>query len=153
MNKISVLFTGSLGVGKTSIIKRMQQQTFNDKYIPTVGVQKSSSQLADQQFTFSDLAGELQQDKIPHSQFSGIDFLCYVFDISRTSSYENLNEDLQHLQQHANCPLLTLANKSDLVQAEISKRILLSLGLTDTILLSAKTGEGIDALEQRLLVI
>ena len=93
-----VILTGSFGVGKTSLFSRFIHDSFSDRYITTIGVKvdKKSVEVDGEKVSILlwDIAGEVTQDKVPRSYFLGASAIIYVFDLTRPSTYKNIDIDI-----------------------------------------------------------
>lgn len=123
-----VVITGHFGVGKTSLFNRFLTNTFNEKYLTTIGVKvdKKSIVVNGEEITLIlwDLAGEISQEKVPRSYFLGASAVIYVFDLSRPATYSRLDDDLRYIQSLLPYALIKkVGNKKDLVDNEILKKI------------------------------
>lgn len=146
-----VILTGSFGVGKTSLFKRFINNTFSEKYITTIGVKvdKKTIEIGEQEVSILlwDIAGEVSQDKVPKSYFLGASAIIYVFDLTRSSTYKNIEKDMRILRDLLPDAILKIvANKADLVNASAIESIGTELSLPIDIITSAKTGENVEDL-------
>lgn len=146
-----VILTGSFGVGKTSIFKRFINGTFSEKYITTIGVKvdKKVIEVNGQQVSILlwDIAGEVKQDKVPKSYFLGASAIIYVFDLTRPSTYAQIDADLQILSEVLSDPIIKIVgNKKDLVNVEKIATIINEINAEVNITTSAKTGENVEDL-------
>jgi len=140
-----VILIGHFGVGKSSLVQRFVHQKFSDQYITTIGVKidKKMVKLGGLEVTMIiwDIAGEDRQQKIPTSYKLGAHGALYVFDVSRPSTFENLQEELESLNGIIpDIPVQVLANKMDLVNDEDRAAILSGLPFQGVFETSAKTG-------------
>lgn len=146
-----VILTGSFGVGKTSLFRRFINNTFSEKYITTIGVKvdKKMVELGEQAVSILlwDIAGEVKQDKVPKSYFLGASAIIYVFDLSRPSTYKNIDADMEILKDILPDAILKIvANKVDLVNADTLDTITSELSFPIDVVTSAKTGENVEHL-------
>ncbi len=146
-----VILTGSFGVGKTSLFRRFITNTFSEKYITTIGVKvdKKTVEVAGEEVSILlwDIAGEIKQDKVPKSYFLGASAIIYVFDLTRPSTYKNINTDMEILNEILPDSILKIvANKADLVNANAIDTIASELDLPIDVITSAKTGENVEEL-------
>ena len=123
-----VVITGHFGVGKTSLFNRFISNTFNEKYLTTIGVRvdKKMVTIDDQEVSLViwDLAGEVSQEKVPRSYFMGASAIIYVFDLSRPATFSRLEDDLQYIQTVLpNVLMRKVGNKKDLVTDETLQNI------------------------------
>ncbi len=144
-----VVITGHFGVGKTSLFNRFISNTFNEKYLTTIGVRVDKRTVVIDDVEISlvlwDLAGEVSQEKVPRSYFLGASAVIYVFDLSRPATFSRLDDDIQYIETVLPGVLIRkVANKKDLVPDETLKHI---HGLAHPhIFTSARTGENVDEL-------
>ena len=150
-----VILTGSFGVGKTSLFNKFIFNRFSDKYLTTIGVKVNKKVInidgRELSILLWDIAGEVAQDKVPTSYFLGASGIIYVFDMTRPSTYKNIQADIDYLNNIIdNGVVKIVGNKKDLVDeggiAEIDKEI----SMPYDILTSAKTGENVEELFQDL---
>lgn len=146
-----VILTGSFGVGKTSLFSRFIHNSFSDKYITTIGVKvdKKFLELDGQEVSILlwDIAGEVTQDKVPKSYFLGASGIIYVFDLTRPSTYKNLQSDIEYLKKILpNTIIKIVGNKKDLVEEQEVAQIIKELVYPCDVITSAKTGENVEQL-------
>ncbi|MBR9921473.1 MAG: GTP-binding protein [Bacteroidetes bacterium] len=144
-----VILTGSLGVGKTSLFNRFLYQRFDEKYLTTIGVKvdKKVIEVGGRALNLLvwDIAGEMNQDKVPTTYFLGSSALIYVFDLTRPTTYENIQQDLEYLK--VLCPgvvIRKIGNKKDLLEADKLDEILKNVPGAIDFTTSAKTGENVE---------
>lgn len=93
-----IILTGSFGVGKTSLFNQFIHQTFDDKYITTIGVKVNNKVVEVNERKVSmmvwDIAGEVSQEKVPVAYFLGARGIIYVMDLSRPLTFNNLQADI-----------------------------------------------------------
>ena len=96
-----VVITGHFGVGKTSLFNRFISNTFNEKYLTTIGVRVDKKSVIIEGHEISlviwDLAGEVSQEKVPRSYFLGASAVIYVFDLSRPATFSRLEDDINYI--------------------------------------------------------
>ena len=146
-----VILTGSFGVGKTSIFEQFLYSKFSKKYLTTIGVKvdKKVIQVNGKELSMIvwDIAGEVKQDKVPNSYFLGTSAIIYVFDVTRKSTYEGLDTDLNHLQKMLPKGIISIVgNKIDLVNDEFIENLKTKIPRPWDLLTSAKTGENVEQL-------
>ena len=144
-----VVITGHFGVGKTSLFNRFISNTFNEKYLTTIGVRvdKKSMVIEGQEISLVlwDLAGEVSQEKVPRSYFLGASAVIYVFDLSRPATFSRLEDDLQYILSVLPDVLIRkVGNKKDLVSDDTLKTI--HAQTLPDYFTSARTGENVEEL-------
>lgn len=144
-----VILLGLFGVGKTSLIKRFVHQKFDEKYITTIGVKVDKKVLnihgVELSMLIWDIAGESSQQKVPNSYKLGSNGIMYVFDVTRPSSFENIHDELKALNDLLpNVPIQLVGNKTDLLDENQVEKVTNTIGLTNIIWSSAKTGKGVE---------
>lgn len=144
-----VILIGHFGVGKSSLVKRFVHQKFSDQYVTTIGVKIDKKIVQVNGFEVSmiiwDIAGEDSQQKVPASYRLGAHGALYVFDMSRPSTYENLNQELSYLNEIIpGIPIQILANKIDLLSDDERAEALAKLSSQNVFPTSAKTGEHVE---------
>lgn len=79
MNKI--VFCGMGGVGKTTYIKRLIEDTFERRYQPTLGVEVHQYEYNNQDYTIWDIAGQEVYSSLGYDQyFNNADYVFIFFD-------------------------------------------------------------------------
>ncbi len=146
-----VILTGSFGVGKTSLFNQFIYSKFSDRYLTTIGVKvnKKTIEIDGRELSMLlwDIAGEVAQDKVPTSYFLGASGIIYVCDLTRPSTYKNLDKDLDYLKGIIQGGIIkVVGNKSDLVSAEDIERIKGEVPLPIDTITSAKTGDNVNNL-------
>lgn len=145
-----VVILGHFGVGKTSLIRRFVDNQFSDKYKVTIGVHISKKVV-----TFSaeesismilwDLEGTDSLDQVRDAYLLGTHGVIFVFDVTRPSTFQQLNTDLKIVSKKLpERPLLVVGNKKDLVSEKDLNELLLSHNISHDFLTSAKTGDTVE---------
>jgi len=150
-----VILTGSFGVGKTSLFEQFLYSKFSKKYLTTIGVKVDKKVIningKDLSMIVWDIAGEVNQDKVPNSYFLGTSAIIYVFDVTRKSTYEGLESDINYLKKMLPNGITAIAgNKVDLVNDDFIDELKQSIPLPWNILTSAKTGQNVEELFQEI---
>ncbi|NNE29191.1 MAG: GTP-binding protein [Saprospiraceae bacterium] len=146
-----VILTGSFGVGKTSLFNRFIFSRFSDKYLTTIGVKVNKKTIningRELSMLLWDIAGEVKQDKVPTSYFLGASGVIYVFDLTRPSTFKNIAEDLDYLNNIIpNSTTRVVGNKLDLLDQPGVDQVKAAISRPWDILTSAKTGENVEDL-------
>jgi small GTP-binding protein len=122
---LKLIVLGDAAVGKTSLINRYIDQSFQEDYKPTLGVNILTKDLFIEEFNFStrlilwDLAA---QDKYALSRalfFQGCSGALFVFDLTRPSTFSNItsvwhDDFLKFSNNTEGNNYLLIGNKSDL---------------------------------------
>jgi len=145
--KIVVL--GHFGVGKTSLIKRFVDDSFTDNYKVSIGVHitKKVVEIAADSMSLIlwDLEGTDDIETIRNAYLLGTHGVIFVFDVTRPSTFQNLNSDLEIIKKKLpNIPFLTIGNKTDLVVLDELKQLLEHNTISTDFLTSAKTGDTVN---------
>jgi len=160
ITQIKLVLLGDESVGKTSLLQKWIQGSFDTTISPTVGGATSSRQ--DQvngvkySFQIWDTAGaERYRALTPlYSRDAGAAMI--VFDLTRKSSIENVKSWINVLQQHGSIPFILVGNKEDLSdKAVISHEDATDLAFSvqsQYFPTSAKLGSGVDLAFRQLEV-
>ncbi len=150
--KICVIGDGA--AGKTSLIKRFTQGSFNKDYIKTLGAQFSryekivgeDNNIRARLF-FWDIAGQSEFKFMRPTFYSGAKATIMVYDLTREETMHNIKDWIGDISSYCgDLPTVCFANKSDLIddeaydQTEIQK-IAKEYGFLSIYLTSAKTGK------------
>jgi small GTP-binding protein len=141
MEPIQVVLVGDAGTSKTSLIQKFKQ----DQTSP-VGVQT--------ELMIWDTAGQEKYRSLVPFSFHSANGVAIVFDLSRRSTFENLQEWGKLIEDSApqNVVRLLVGNKSDLASAIAEPEIdaaCLGMEALSVFSTSAMTGDGITELFQR----
>jgi len=153
-----VCLLGDSSVGKTSLIKKYVYDTFDDKYIATIGTKTVKKELEvdyfgkplDLTLMIWDILGQKEYKRMQAMSFQGTSAALMVVDITRPETLESLKEYwLPSLNKAVgNVPLVFLANKCDLVdEARLEASAIGELADEHGckhLLTSAKTGENVE---------
>lgn len=150
-----IVLVGHFGVGKTSLVKRFVQEKFSEDYQTSIGVKvdKKVVKVGDAEVSLLiwDIAGEASLNTIPDSYLMGAHGGIYVFDYSREATYNNFADQLSIIRNKlSNVPMVLVGNKSDLVSEDVRNGILEEVGLEGVLSTSAKLGEGVEAIFEKL---
>ena len=145
-----IVILGHFGVGKTSLIRRFVEDSFSDKYKVTIGVhitKKVVELSADETISLIiwDLEGTDEVQMIRDAYLLGTHGVVFVFDVSRPSTFQNINEDLKIVAEKTpNTPLIVVGNKIDLVINNELQGLLIENNIEANYLTSAKTGDSVN---------
>lgn len=146
-----VVLTGCFGVGKTSLFNRFIYQKFSDKYLTTIGVKvdKKVIEIHGKKLSLLiwDIAGEVTQEKVPQSYYLSSSAIIYVFDLTRPSTWLNIQADLDYLRKLLGEILIkVVGNKLDLVSESQVQDLKMEIPVSWNLLTSARTGENVENL-------
>ncbi|ADV48664.1 GTP-binding protein [Cellulophaga sp. E16_2] len=148
--KIVVL--GHFGVGKTSLIRRFVEDSFSDNYKVSIGVHitKKVVEITPEEkvsLILWDLEGTDDLTTIRDAYLLGTHGVVFVFDVTRPSTFQALNSDLDIVKTKiASIPLLVVGNKVDLVLKEDLEKLFKNNNIETNFLTSAKTGDTVNDL-------
>lgn len=148
-----VLLIGDSSVGKTSLLFRYVDDTFNPEFQTTIGVDFKISTLHVNGKTIKlqlwDTAGQDRFKTIVASYYRGAHGIILTFDLTNSTSFQNItrwHEESQNYLQK-NVPKLLIGNKADLVnerkvRTEDAKELAERLGV-EYIETSAKNAQNV----------
>jgi small GTP-binding protein len=158
VSSFKVLLVGEASVGKSSLIRRLLLEEFDEQYQATVGVDLSAAVInvdEDKQviLTLVDLGGQKDFTDLRTYYYKDAHYAVLVYDISEIETYDSLQswyDGMQMaLQRHEKdaLPGKLVGNKADLdavreVSYEKAKEYALSLGW-EYVETSAKTGKNV----------
>jgi len=150
-----LILGGDGGVGKTSMVHRFVEDSFQTDYKSTIGtsIMKKECQFEGLQskvrFVIWDLAGQAQFKRVRQNYLTKAEAGILVFDVTRKETYENIENWYNEIKEITpSISLILVGNKIDLEDQrqvsheegeELAKK--LSLPYIET---SAKTGENIN---------
>jgi small GTP-binding protein len=163
--RVKVCLVGDSGVGKSSLIKRLTQDTFNERYIPTAGTTVTKIE-----FEFPDRDGEtfvLEMDIwdisgqrgflrfLKGDYFRSARMIVAVCDVSRSETLYNLEGWIQDAREIAgNIPVQLVGNKSDslhnVIRYDPITRKYSSDYDSDVLYVSSRTGDSVDSAFQEI---
>ena len=164
-NKVNVVLQkkicmlGAFSVGKTSLVTRYVESIFGDKYHTTVGVKISKKELTVEEqevkLIIWDLAGQDDLTRLRTSYLRGTSGYILVFDGTRPFSLKvALNMHKEAREYSGDIPFVLIMNKFDLQSTdwEVDQEQLSELEASgiEVLYTSAKTGDGVDELFQKL---
>jgi Ras-related protein Rab-5C len=154
-----IIFIGDSGVGKTTIIHRIRTGAFLNQSRPTVGTGvtqfSAKTDMGQKIFQLWDTAGQEVYRKIIPIYFKGADAAVIVFSFTDATSYENLDGWVAELHENTDPDTTTIlvGNKidADKIVSEADARKWASTRSFSVLFVSAKTGEGIEALKSEII--
>lgn len=157
-----VIVIGDPAVGKTSLLTKFATNQFEEKYLPTVGVNIVKEPITIEKknatinLMFWDVAGQPQFYMLHRPYFNGADAAILVFDITRSSTFSNVNNWWQTCIKYglSGIPRILIGNKIDL---EEERKIILPMAehLSEKLNApyfetSALTGENVKLIFQKI---
>ena len=117
-----VIVIGDPSVGKTSLLTKFAKNKFEEVYLPTVGVNivKEPIELKENNaiinLMFWEVAGQPQFYMLHRPYFNGADGMILVFDITRSSTFSNINNWYNSAVKYglSGIPRILIGNKVDL---------------------------------------
>ena len=150
-----VLMIGESGTGKSALLARFVDGTFEPNFISTIGVDFKIHYMKTEtgknvKVQVWDTAGQERFRTITTSYYRGANGVLIVFDVTDEVSFEKVRYWLNELKEHSTpgIPFLLVANKIDkrserVVDFEAAKRFAAQVGI-DVVEASAKTSEGVN---------
>ena len=125
---LKVLLLGDTSVGKTCLLKRYTEDTFQDAYLSTIGFDykfkivtlKSGKEVKVQIW---DTAGQERFRTIAKSYYRGAHGIILVFDVTNQKTFDNIKMWVNQIKEEASskvCVIL-IANKIDSEERVVSK--------------------------------
>ncbi|MFD2822350.1 Rab family GTPase [Lacinutrix iliipiscaria] len=147
-----IVLLGHFGVGKSSLIRRFVENTFTDHYKVTIGVHifKKEVEISNNEqvsLIIWDLEGNDDITNTRPSYLLGTSGFIYVFDLTRPTTYEQLENDLNYIKtNHPNIPIKVVGNKTDMVTQSFIKQNSAFFKPFVDFYTSAKTGTKVEEL-------
>lgn len=154
-----IVILGHFGVGKTSLIRRFVSDSFTDNYKVTIGVHitKKVVEITDGDsisLIIWDLEGTDDLHMVRDAYLMGTHGVIYVFDVSRPSTFQNINGDLKIVGEKApNTPLMVVGNKADLVDLNELNELFMENEIKTNFVTSAKTGDAVNDMFTELAIL
>jgi len=153
MIRKKILLLGDFSVGKTSLVKRYIDSTFDDKYLTTIGVKISKKHLSikgvDCELLIWDVEGSTPSKKISLGYYRGASGAIFVSDLTRRETVEGLEAHKEiFLSENPDAKFVVAHNKSDMLSDIAKERMNVD---ENTFLTSAKNDENVEALFIRLM--
>ena len=120
---VKVIVTGGGGVGKTSFLNRLVYDNFDVNSELTRGIDFFSKSMkvngSEINFVMWDFAGQRQFRKLLEDFVDGSVAVFILFDLTRISSLQNVEEWLERLKEFSIMPILILGTKYDLLDSNM----------------------------------
>ena len=156
-NTKKIVLVGHFGVGKSSLIKRFVQNEFSDNYMVTIGVHISKKivKINNEELALIiwDIEGKEDLETVRSSYLIGTSGFIYVLDPTRIHTYQNLNAEQKFLKKnYPKIPVITVANKSDLINIEEFQSTISKQDMQVDYFSSAKTGDNVELIFEKLAI-
>eukprot|EP01017_Pseudomicrothorax_dubius_P041636 TRINITY_DN6678_c0_g1_i5.p1 TRINITY_DN6678_c0_g1~~TRINITY_DN6678_c0_g1_i5.p1 ORF type:complete len:205 (+),score=57.40 TRINITY_DN6678_c0_g1_i5:266-880(+) len=147
-----LVIIGDSGVGKSSLLLRYADDTFNDNYLTTIGVDFRFKSIQidgkNAKLQIWDTAGQERFRTLTNAYYRGADGIIVVYDITSPLTFENIDKYwMKEIQTYADkdVDIILIGNKCDAtrqVPFEIGQQLATSKGMSfyET---SAKTSEAV----------
>ena len=154
--KCQLLIIGDSTVGKTSILSRFANGTFNSNYLATVGLDNFTKDETIDNKTVRikiwDTAGQERYKALTKGFFRNAQGIMIVYDVTNAETFENLRIWIKSINEHMgpdteNIPSIVIGNKVDSEEREVKfeEAELFAKGYNYPYFeTSAKTGQNID---------
>jgi small GTP-binding protein len=154
--KCQLLVIGDSTVGKTSILSRFANGTFNSNYLATVGLDNfTKDEIIDNKtirIKIWDTAGQERYKSLTKSFFRNAQGVMLVYDVTNSETYDNLKFWMQSIKNNMSpdmgeIPIIIVGNKIDCDDREVNAKEAESFWKEQGypyFETSAKTGENID---------
>ena len=113
-----IVIVGDSRVGKSSILRRLVDATFDPKYNPTIGVNFGNHDLrmgnAVARLQIWDTAGQERFHSLGPSYYRGAKAVIFVYDVTSRESFRHLDDWIKRIGKNAESPgLMILGSKCD----------------------------------------
>jgi len=154
--KCQLLIIGDSTVGKTSILSRFANGTFNSNYLATVGLDNfTKDEIIDNKtvrIKIWDTAGQERYKALTKGSFRNAQGIMIVYDVTNAETFENLTIWIKSINEHMGTdtekiPSIVIGNKVDSEEREVKfeeAELFAKKYNYPYFETSAKTGENID---------
>ena len=125
---VKAVIVGDYSVGKTSLVRRFAEDTFEQDYKPSIGVNIVAKTVdvvgVKLKFNMFDTGGQERFEPLRKKYYEGTQAVIYVFDITRAESAAALEKSWMTEVEDIigkDYTRMVLANKTDLPQREVSE--------------------------------
>uniref|UniRef100_A0A7S4EVJ0 Uncharacterized protein n=1 Tax=Chrysotila carterae TaxID=13221 RepID=A0A7S4EVJ0_CHRCT len=124
-----ILLVGDAGVGKSSLLLRFTDDSFEEHLASTIGVDFKVKTLCMRgktvKLTIWDTAGQERFRTLTSSYYRGCHGIIVVFDVNERASFEHVRQWLEELELYTttqSCAKLLVGNKVDLANREVTEK-------------------------------
>ena len=132
--EIKLAVVGLDGSGKTTIISKLVDSTFDSQTAPTIGIDTKEIQIRNINVKIFDLAGQESMRNVWKYYFSSTEGVIFVVDASNKDRLADVKEEIWGIfndNQAKQIPMLVYANKQDLPGALKTSEIMEELSMYD----------------------
>ena len=123
--QIKLIILGDQFVGKTSLVKRLTDDSFRDFYMATIGVDYDKINFTDDdenehEIILWDTSGQDKFNFLLNSYFDTVNGAIIMYDVTNRLSYDQASkwiDEFRIRKKNDNIPILVLANKIDSKEA------------------------------------
>ena len=163
-----ICLLGDFNVGKTSLVRRFVEDKFSDRYLSTVGVKvsrksvnvKTDTELNQVDLLVWDLEGNTKFKSITPSYLKGASGSIIVADLTRSSTFKNLNQHIKlFLEVNPQGAIIIALNKADLIPQEKLEQLVENYQahnfehIVSIYTTSAKTGDRVEGMFDELATV
>ena len=154
-----IITLGDSGVGKSSIIMRYTNGSFDEKILSTVGLEFTFKEVTLKdglkiKLKFIDTAGQEKYRSLAKSYFKNAEGVLFIFSYDKKKSFDHIEEWFKSFNEQCpdkdNIPKILIGNKCDLENKEINDNLVEDLkkriGIENFSITSAKNNIGIEKL-------
>lgn len=139
-----ILVLGQVNVGKSTLIKNICSIPLAENELSTIGLSVSSLKLTDtpsiEKLIFWTVGGQSSVSLVQQDILIGTSALIYVFDLTRPSTFQNLDSELALLKERLpGIPTILVGSKKDLIAKDELEDLSTSLKWSNAQLLSGKS--------------
>jgi len=146
-----VILLGDPAVGKTSLVRRFVDGTFDEKYLTTIGTTVSKKLVkvnsTNMKLIIWDIFGQMTSQNFHWLYFKGAKAFLLVCDLTREDTIKNLSRWIDSFYKVVgDAPGIIITNKADLVPSK-NNQLVLDMTKKFTlpyVITSAKTGENVE---------
>ena len=126
-----IIALGDSGVGKTSILRRFAQGTFDEECLSTIGISFSFKEVkvkdgANIKIKCIDTAGQEKYRALGKNYYKNAEGILFVFSLDNEESFNHIEEWIQLFNDNGgdikDKPTFLIGNKSDIIQRKIEQK-------------------------------
>lgn len=118
--KYKLILVGYANVGKTSFVDKIKNKTYNEKYIPTLGVNVTYLKINKKNFEIWDTAGQEKYKGLDDGYYTNSNCAIIMYDSSSEKSYDYAKEKKKKIMERCgDIPIIMVANKIDIFKSKM----------------------------------